>query len=430
MKSLKPLINNKIIQLLLFLLISWVSFFCIFFLGTHPTKLIDLLFQFLFRSVWSDVSNIILRDFLVYGFFTGLAGFLVYLPNIMLLFFFSHILFETGLTAKAARLMNPFFRFFGLTGFSFPPLLFGFGCSVNALHSAQNITNKQNRLLTMLVAPFMSCGSKFAVYILLISVVFHMKETDSVISGSIFSSSVLFGLYAAGIIFSLISALFFRIILKMGKEDTYEEITDTPLKKPDIIRIVKETGKDGWVFCKKAGTVIVIASMIIWVFSYWPGVSHDKYRELLEEAEKSGQPLPPRITLSFHTSYAAQFGRLIEPVFKPLGQDWKNSIALVSSFAGRAIIISTLVTLYGIEYGPQDDKILAKALEFDESFTMLSAFALMLFVLLSGSCLASITMFLHETESIRLTLLFAVYPVVTAWIISILFYQIGRIVIG
>ena len=111
-------------QYLLFLLITWLLFNCIFFLGTHPTKVIDVLFQRLFLYVWHSISFVPLRDFLVFGFLTGLGGFLVYVPNIVLLFFFSHVLHESGLTAKAAKLLDPFFRLFGLTGYSFPPLLF------------------------------------------------------------------------------------------------------------------------------------------------------------------------------------------------------------------------------------------------------------------------------------------------------------------
>ena len=372
MKTFQIILKSKVFKITLFLVLSWVLFNCVFFFGTHPTKLINSFFQYLFLKVWNNVSNILLRDFLVFGFLTGLGGFLVYVPNILLLFLFSHVLFETGLTAKAARLIDPLFRPFGLNGYSFPPLLFGFGCSVNALHSAQNIDDKGNRLLTMLISPFMSCGSKFAVYVLLISVVFPGKA----------AGTVLFGLYTIGIVLALISAFVFRAILKIKKEDTHEEITDSPVKKPDVMRIIKETGKDGWIFCKKAGSVIVIASMIIWALSYWPGISLDEYHERVENSKKTGQPVPSRITYSFHMSCLAKFGQLIEPVFKPLGQDWKNSVALVSSLAGRGIIISSLVTMYGIEYSPEHEKSLAKALQADERFSKLSALALMLFVLL------------------------------------------------
>lgn len=426
MNALPTIIHNKYLKIVLFLVLTWVFFKCIFFLGTHPTKLINSLFQVMVLNVWHNVSNILLRDFLIFGLLTGVAGFLVYVPNILLLFLFSHTLFETGLTAKAARLIDPLFRPFGLNGYSFPPLLFGFGCSVNALHSAQNIDDKNNRLLTMLISPFMSCGAKFAVYILLISVVFPSNE----------AGTVLFGLYTIGIILALISAFVFRKILTIKKDDTDGEIADSPLKKPDLLRIIKETGKDGWIFCKKAGTVIVIASIIIWFFSYikaggiTPYISQEKYNELLEYAKETNATLPPRQSINLHNSYAAKFGRFIEPIFKPLGQDWKNSIALVSSLAGRGIIISSLVTMYGIEYSPEHEKILTKALQTDESFSKLSALALMLFTLLCGSCLASVTMFFHATKSIGLTTLFVLYPIIIAWLISAVFFQIGKLIVS
>lgn len=413
---------KKNVEIILFLVISWLIFNAIFFLGTHPTQWIDSAFQYLFRVVWYTVSPVVMRDFLVFGFLTGLGGFLVYVPNIMLLFLFSHLLYETGLTARAASLLNPFFRLFGLNGYSFPPLLFGFGCSVNALHSAQYIDNKKNRLLTMLIAPFMSCGSKFAVYVLLISVVFK-KEL---------AGTVLFGLYAIGICFSLVSILVFRLLLKIEKDTAIEKLPYSPLKKLNITslyKIGKQTLWDGWIFCKKAGSIIVIASMIIWAFSYWPGISQDKYNELVEYSKETGEPIPSRITLSFHTSYAAKFGYLIEPVFKPLGQDWKTSVAIVSSVAGRGIIISSLITMYGIEYSPEGKNILSKALQADKSFSKLSALTMMLFVLLCGSCLASVAMFFHATKSVNLTGLFVIYPIVIAWIVSVIFYQIGRLFI-
>ncbi len=406
-------------ELLLFIGLTWLFYTSIFFLGTHPTALIDSLFQWFFRIIWQSVSSILIRDFLVFGLLTGLGGFLVYVPNIILLFFFSHILHESGLTARAARLLDPLFRAVGLNGYSFPPLLFGFGCSVNALHSAQNIEDKKKRLLTMLIAPFMSCGSKFAVYVLLITVVFDRSM----------AGTVLVGLYMLGIAVALLSAVVFRLFLGIQRDKTVVILPDAPLTRPDFLVICQRTLRDGWIFCKKAGTVIVAVSVLIWVLSYWPGISQKEYNEMLSEAEKTERAIPSRITLSFHSSYLSAFGHTIEPLFRPLGQDWKNSVAVVSSLAGRGIIISSLITMYGIEYSPEGKKILTSALLADPGVSKLSALALMLFVLLCGSCLASVTMFYHDTKSKKLTSLFIMYPIVVAWIISVFFYQIGRLIV-
>ncbi len=414
--------KKTFLQIILLLVISWLLFNCIFFLGTHPTKLINIGFQKLFLLVWFNVDNVLLRDFLVYGFLAGLSGFLVYVPNILLLFFVSHLLFQSGLTAKAARIVDPVFRVFGLNGYSFPPLLFGFGCSVNALHSAHNIENSKNRLLTMLVAPFMSCGSKFHVYLLLISVIF-----DPRIAGT-----VLFCLYVGGICFSLFSALIFQKLLKIKRSDTFEELPESDLKKPDMHGVIKKTLWDGWIFLKKAGTIIVIASMVIWLFSYLkagdikPYISQEDYNKVLQNAKEVNEQVPPRVTINLYNSYIAKLGQVIEPVFRPIGQDWKSSVSLLTSFAGRGIIVSSLVTLYGIEYSPEHHKTLATALKTDLTFSTLSALSLMIFVLLCGSCLASIAMFYHETKSKGLTCLFVAYPIIAAWVVCFVFVQIGR----
>jgi ferrous iron transport protein B len=388
--------------------------------------LINIAFQKLFLLTWHNVNNTLLRDFLVYGFLTGLSGFLVYVPNILLLFLISHLLFQTGLTARAARIVDPLFRVFGLNGYSFPPLLFGFGCSVNALHSAHNIENRKNRLLTMLIAPFMSCGSKFHVYLLLISVIFNPKV----------AGTVLFCLYVGGICFSLFSALIFQKLLKIKRSETIEELPGSTFKKPDMLAIIKKTLWDGWIFLKKAGTIIVLASMVIWFFSYIKAgdiksyISQAEYNEILKNARENDESVPPRVTINLYKSYIAKLGQFIEPVFKPIGQDWKSSVSLLSSFAGRGIIISSLVTLYGIEYSPEHHKTLTVALKTDESFSTLSALSLMIFVLLCGSCLASIAMFYHETNSVRLTGLFIIYPIIAAWMVCFVFFQVSKVIIG
>jgi ferrous iron transport protein B len=149
--------------------------------------------------------------------------------------------------------------------------------------------------------------------------------------------------------------------------------------------------------------------------SYWPGVSSGQYHEIRERARQTGQIIPSRLSLSYHNSYAAAIGQFIEPVFRPLGQNWKTSIALVTSLAGRTAIISTLVTLYGIENSPESGNTLVHALSADPDFSRPGGIAMMIFVLLCGSCLASIMMFFNETKSYLLTSLFIAYPIAVAW---------------
>jgi ferrous iron transport protein B len=377
------------------------------------------MFQKLFMAIWHSVSHETLRNFLIYGFFASIGGFLVYVPNIMLLFLFSHILHQSGLAVYAGNLLDPLFRVFGLRGSAFQPLMFGFGCSVNALHSAQTIKSFRQRVIVMLIAPFMSCGAKFGVYVICISMMFSRKS----------AGTVLFGMYAAGILFSLLSSLLFNNVLALPADDTTEEALSLPrIQMPPFLPIIKNTLHDGWIFCSRAGTAIVAASMIIWALSYWPGIPPEKYEEMVSYARENDQRIPSRMTLSLHASYLAAFGQFIEPVFRPMGQDWKNALAIVSSFTGRNVIISTLITLYGIEGDPEHQTVLVHALRADPAFSRLSALTLMVFILFCGGCLASIAMFYHATKSWFFTALFVLYPLVCAWIISVLVYQGGRLV--
>lgn len=405
---------SKIGQALLFLLGIYLLFNLVFFLGTTPTKAIDLLFQKIIAVTWTGVSNEGVRDFLVYGIFTAVGGFLVYVPNIVFLFFFSNLFQYSGITTWAAKFMDPFFRKFGLNGYSFPPLLFGFGCSVNAVQSAGDIKDDKRRLITMLIAPFMSCGAKFAVYMLLISVVFPIEK----------AGSVLFILYMVGILFALLSATLFRFVFKVPRSTTPTPFPNEVIHKPDMKAVMGKTLKDTKVFLIKAGSVIVGVSIIIWALSSFPGVSPEEYQTIQAKAEAIGQPIPSRTTMSLHTSYIKQIGAVLEPIFKPMGQDWKSAIALLNSFVGNGVVISTLVTLYGIEFSPESPQILANALKYDPNFTTASAITMMLFVLLSGSCLASIAMFHNDRKSIPMTALFSLYPFISAYCICVIFYQI------
>ncbi|KMQ53001.1 Ferrous iron transport protein B [Chitinispirillum alkaliphilum] len=421
MVSYKKVLNSQITKILIFAVSLWLVFNAIFFLGTHPTQLVDSLFQIVVRFVWFNVANETLRDFLVYGFLTGLFGFLIYVPNIAILFLMANFFHATGITGKAAEIADPIFRRLGLNGYSFPSLFFGFGCSVNAIHCAEtSIEDRKNRLVTMLISPFWSCGAKFAVFVMLISVVFEPR----------YAGSILFLLYILGISFSIFSAWLFRKILKLKKKACVKPVEPTVLKRPDVPNIINKTFKDSWVFMLKAGSVIVAAAILIWALSYWPGYPKENYAQLVSYARENNVHVPPRISLSFYNSYMSRFGKTIEPVFRPLGQNWRTGVALINGLAGNKIILSSMVTFYGIEYGPESKITLLDAVKADNIFTVFSAFAMMLFVLLRGSCIASVAMFHNAFKSRKLTALFFVYPVISAWIVSVAFYQTSQLIRG
>ncbi|MGM0461680.1 MAG: nucleoside recognition domain-containing protein [Fibrobacterota bacterium] len=404
---------NRFLKILVFLISLFILFNIVFFLGRHPTALVEEFFQYIIKRAWFGVSYEPLRDFLVYGVLTVVGGFMVYVPNIILMFMLSNALYYSGLTAWTASLLHPVMKRFGLSGYSFPALLFGFGCSVNAIHSAQGIDNRKQRLITMLISPFMSCGAKFAVYVLLISAVFPVH----------LQGSMLFGLYGIGIIYALISSRIYRKILNIKTITDSQPPQAEPVHLPDMRAFTKKTLDDTRHFMIKAGGVIVAVGLVIWALSTYPGVSPEEYESLSAEYRQAGITPPSRVSLSLHNSYMAAIGNVVEPFFRPMGQDWRRSIAMLNSFVGNGVVISTLVTIYGIEYTPDSPQVLRQALAEDPTFTIRSALAMMLFVLLSGSCLASIAMFHHFFKSAGLTALFACYPFFTSWIISTVFYQ-------
>jgi ferrous iron transport protein B len=193
---------------------------------------------------------------------------------------------------------------------------------------------------------------------------------------------------------------------------------------PDIASTVKKTLGDTWVFIRTAGVVILLASMCIWGLSYFPGVSVEEYTAMQERAASQGEQLPPRRTLSLHTSYMARVAEALSPIFKPLGFDWRTTVAVLAGFTGRGAVIATLNTFYGIEGGPEKSDVLTDALKKSAFYNSATVVSLMVFVLLSGSCLAGIAMFYHYVKSAWMTILFVAYPVTLAWIAAAIAYRI------
>jgi ferrous iron transport protein B len=272
----------------------------------------------------------------------------------------------------------------------------------------------------MLMAPFLSCGAKFGVYILLISALFAPGE----------AGTVLFLLYILGLAMSVLTAFLLKRWGGLSVQQTSPPEASVVVRFPPLAETVFQTLRDGWVFLKSAGTVIVLASIVVWALTYWPGISKKEYDILKAYADQTGQVLPSRSSLSIHHSYAQKLGRLFEPVFRPLGQDWKSSVALLGGLTGKEVVVSTFITLYGMDHGPGSKKTLGQVIREEGSFTRLSAGSLMIFVLLSGSCLASMAMLFRHTRSYRQLLFFVCYPIAVAWIVSTLFYQVGRLFTG
>jgi len=359
-----------------------------------------------------------LREFLVFGLITAVGGFFVYIPNILILFLASALIRGSGLSSRVAVLIDPVLRPFGLRGDSCVPLLFGFGCTVNALYDARAIGSRRLQYTTMLVAPFMSCGAKFGVYVLLVSAVF-----TPALRGTVFML-----LYVGGIVVALISAF---ILQRVTPRDETAPPAGAPaevlLRRPSLRKATQEALGEGWVFIRKAGTVIVVASLLVWAASSLPRIPLQQYEAVRSEARQAGVAIPSHQTLTLYNSYLARAGRTLKPLFVPLGFDWRATVAVVSGLTGRGVVISTLNAMFGMHGSPNADDALAGALRQSGLFTPLSAWSFMVFVLLSGGCLAAITMFFRHTRSPALTALFVGYPVAVAWLAAFAVYQSGKL---
>ncbi len=397
----------------------WLLFTIAFMLGTHPTAWVGTGFQVLAQFTWQHVSTDFVRDFLVFGLITALGGFFVYVPNILLLFFASALIRDAGLHTRVAALLDPVLTPFGLGGQSCLPLLFGFGCTVNALYDARGIDSRKLRLTTMLIAPFMSCGAKFGVYVVLATALFRPA-----VRGTVF-----FALYAAGIAGGLVSSLILHRFVAVDRPDSEQAESPMPgaLRRPSVRKALGRALGDGWRFVRTAGSVIVAVSLLLWAASSLPAIPRERYEAVRTEAQQAGESIPGRHTVTLYNSYLARAGRAIEPVFAPLGFDWRATIAVLGGLSGRGVIISTLNAVFGMHGAPRDDDGLAGVIRRSGLFTTASAWSFMVFVLLSGGCLAAITVFFDHTRSLGLTAVFVAYPAVLAWLGAFAVYQTGRL---
>jgi ferrous iron transport protein B len=337
--------------------------------------------------------------------------------------------------ARAAFLTDRFFHKIGLHGQSFIPLLAGFGCSVPAVMGARTLKNPKDRVVTILVTPLMSCGARLPVYTLLAGA-FFPKEA---------AGNVIFSIYLIGVILAVCLALIFRKSLFKGESSPFV-MELPPYRRPTLRGILWHLWQKAWFYLKKAGTIILVASIIIWVMTNYPqpDFSYAQEQDIqnhvqtgLSGKQQLNRPLPPddpdKILQirRMEYSFAGRLGKFFEPISKPLGFDWKINIALFSGFAAKEIVVSTLSVLYQIEDTEEEDnKALRQALKKDEIFSPLVAYVFMLFTLIYLPCIAVLAVIKAELGSWKWVIFVAVYTISLAWIISLIVYQAGRLLMG
>lgn len=422
----------------IFLLLMFLMFQTTFTLGSYPMDWIEAGMKALQNYVAHLMADGPLKALIVEGILEGISGVIVFLPNILLLYLFISIFEDTGYMARAAFIMDKLMHKMGLHGKSFIPLVMGFGCNVPAVMATRSIESRRSRMITMLVLPFMSCSARLPVYLLL--------------AGALFPSHaglVLFGLYLFGIVIAIISARVLKATSFNG-EDLPFVMELPPYRIPTTRSILKHMWSKGKQYLNKMGTVILVASIIIWYLGYFP-INEQLEQETAQRIEVVEQSLLSQeakekaiAEVEAHRnqehqrqSYIGRMGQYIEPAIAPLGFDWKMGISLLSGMAAKEVVVSTLGVIY---LGDGDDseeaqQVLSERIlqekrpDGNPSFTPLIAIGFMVFVLLYFPCIATIIAIGRESGSWAWALFSVVYSCALAWVMSWLIYQVGTLLL-
>ena len=421
-------LTHRVLGLPLFFGIMWLLFNVVFTVGEIPQGWIEDAVKWFSDLVSANLAEGELRSLLVDGIIGGVGSVLTFLPSILLLFFGIALLEDTGYMARAAFVMDRVMRAVGLHGKSFIPLLLGFGCSVPAVMGSRTLENKGDRMVTILVSPLMSCSARLPVYTLLIAAFFSENV----------AGSVLFSIYFLGISLAILMALVFRKWMFPGASEPFI-MEMPPYHLPTLRSIAIHMWERSILYLKKAGTLILAASILIWFITNYPAnveysKDYDAAKGQITEQydEVAAKPLLAQLDQEqagekLALSYAGQFGHFIEPVIKPLGFDWKMGVGLVSAVAAKEVLVSTLATIYSVGDVEEDSQSLQEALAADAAFSPLVAFSLMVFTLIYSPCLAVLAVVRRETNSWKWPAFSFVYSTTLAWIMSFVVYQGGRL---
>ena len=433
------LLTNKWLGFPILIFFLWLMFQMTFTLGAYPQEWLENFFGWLGGVCDNFMPDGILKALIVDGIIAGVGSVFSFLPNILILFFFISILEDTGYMARAAFLMDKLMHKMGLHGKSFIPYIIGFGCSVPAIMATRTLENRKDRILTIITVPFMSCSARIPVYMLLISAFFDKYQ-----------GLVLMSIYLLGIVFAIITSLIVKKISFKGISDQFV-MELPPYRIPTLRNALVHMWDKSVQYIKKMGTVILLATVIIWALEYFPQHSPeiDRYTARIEQVE-ADQTLDPgtkemqlktleldRTACQTENSYIARIGKFIAPVFRPLGFDWKMSVSLLTGVAAKEIVVSSMGVLYhaDIEADENSKPLQAslKAQTWKEGkyagqpvFTPLVAYGYMLFILLYFPCVAALSAVFREGGR-KWGLFSILYNTGVAWLVAFLFHTIGML---
>jgi ferrous iron transport protein B len=443
-------LTHKLFGFPVFFFFLWLMFTATFTLGEYPKAWFEHGINALTGLISQLLPDGSFKDLLVDGVIGGVGGVIVFLPNILLLFLFISFMEDSGYMARAVFIMDRIMHRIGLHGKSFISLIMGFGCNVPAIMSTRTIEDRNNRLLTILINPFMSCSARLPVYLLIIGAVFPKNQ-----------GTILFSVYLFGIFMAVIMALFFKRTLFKG-EDTPFVMELPPYRMPSIRSTAKHMWAKGSQYLSKMGGVILLASVLLWALGYFPRKINNpelvKQRDQISlSIEKINQRQPDKSSVALDSlnsnlaaldrkieierlkdSYIGRIGKAVEPAIRPLGFDWKMGISLITGVAAKEVVVSTMGVLYQADFNHEENSMVQKIREdkFDGGekigqtiFTPLTAISFIIFTLIYFPCIAVTAAVRRESGSMKWALFIMSYTTTLAWILSFLFYNIGSLFI-
>ena len=404
------ILSNKYIGFPIFFLILYIMFEITFTLGEYPMDWIEAFVAWTGERLTTTMPEGPLKAMLVDGVIGGVGSVIVFLPQILILYFFISLMEDSGYMARAAFIMDKLMHKMGLHGKSFIPLIMGFGCNVPAVMATRTIESRRSRIITMMILPFMSCSARLPIYIMIAGTFFSLQ----------YRSWALMSLYVVGIIMAVVVSKIFSSLIIKG-EDTPFVMELPPYRWPTPKSIWRHTWEKGKEYLKKMGGIILVASIIVWALGYFP---HD---DTLPKEQQQEQ------------SYLGRMGKAVEPVFTPQGFNWKLDVSLMAGVGAKEIVASSIGVLYSGDDSFGDDETFSDDNErythlrqqmLREGISPLAAYAYLIFILLYFPCIATIAAIKNETGSWHWALIAAGYTTAVAWIVSALVYQIGTLVIG
>ena len=401
--SMDRLLTNRWLALPILLVLMWLMFEATFTLGAYPQEWIESGIGWIGEWIGSTMPDGILKDLIVDGIIGGVGGVLVFLPQILILFFFISLLEDSGYMARAAFIVDRIMHRVGLHGKSFIPYLIGFGCGVPAIMATRTLENRRDRIVTILTIPFMSCSARLPAYLLLVAAFFTAKQ-----------GLILMSIYLIGILVAALTAIVLsKTILKHDKTQFVMELP--PYRKPTARNATIHMWSKGKQYLQKMGTIILAASIIVWALGYFPRHEGQTSQEQIEN------------------SYMGMMGKAIEPVVAPLGFNWQMGVSVLTGAAAKEIVVSTMGVLYtgeadaDEESAPLKEK-LQTATKDDGThvFNPVVAYSFMLFILLYFPCIAALAAIRREAGT-KWMVFEIIYTTAVAWIVSFIFYQVASI---